>query len=94
MKPDQSHPTHHHVQKEEAFELLSGDCMLILSGRSVQMKRGKPIVIARGVKHSFSSRGGCIIEEISTTHIPGDSVYEDPKINSLKLEDRKIKVKL
>ena len=94
MRPAQSHPTHHHIQKEEAFELLSGDCTLVLSGRPIEMKRGKPIVIARGTKHSFSTVSGCIIEEISTTHVRGDSVYEDPKINSLKLEDRKIKVKL
>ena len=94
MSPGQNHPTHHHIQKEEAFELLSGDCTLVLSGRKITMKRGKPVVIARGVKHSFSSQSGCVIEEISTTHVPGDSVYEDPRINSLKLADRKIKVKL
>ncbi len=94
MSAEQKHPVHHHIQKEEAFELLSGDCCLVLEGKEVHMKPGKPIVIARGVKHSFSSRSGCVVEEVSTTHIAGDSVYEDPKINSLKLEERKIKVKL
>ena len=94
MNAGQRHPVHHHIQKEEAFELLSGDCCLILQGKQIHMKPGKPIVIARGVKHSFSSQAGCVIEEVSTTHIPGDSIYEDPKINSLKLEERKIKVKL
>ena len=94
MNAGQRHPVHHHIQKEEAFELLSGDCCLIIQGKQIHMKPGKPIVIARGVKHSFSSQAGCVIEEVSTTHIPGDSIYEDPKINSLKLEERKIKVKL
>ena len=93
MTPGQKHPTHHHIQKEEAFELLSGDCSLVLEGKEIQMRAGKPIVISRGIKHSFSSMSGCVIEEVSTTHVPGDSIYEDPKINSLKLEDRKIKVR-
>jgi quercetin dioxygenase-like cupin family protein len=94
MDTNQKHPVHHHIQKEEAFELLSGDCCLVLEGKEIHMKPGKPIVIARGIKHSFSSQAGCVIEEVSTTHIPGDSIYEDPRINSLKLEERKIKVKL
>jgi sialic acid synthase SpsE/quercetin dioxygenase-like cupin family protein len=94
MQPGQSHPTHHHLLKEEAFELLHGDCLLVLEDKEINMRPGRPIVIARGIKHSFSSIEGCIIEEISTTHVPGDSIYDDPKINSLKLEERKIKVKL
>tara|TARA_Y100000593_G_C4313712_1_gene339715 strand:+ start:1588 stop:3048 length:1461 start_codon:yes stop_codon:yes gene_type:complete len=90
--PNQTHPVHHHIKKEEAFELLHGDCTLDLNGKTVQMTKGKPVVIARGVKHSFRTKNGCVIEEISTTHIPGDSIYEDPQINSLKLSDRKIKI--
>lgn len=86
----QYHPCHHHIKKEEAFELLFGDCSLILNGKEVQLKKGSPVLINRGVKHSFYSREGCVIEEISTTHYPNDSVYEDPVINSYKLSDRKI----
>ena len=92
--PGQSHPVHHHIKKEEAFELLHGDCVLNLNGKDVKMVKGRPVVITRGTKHSFRTLGGCVIEEISTTHIPGDSIYEDPKINSLKLSDRKIKINL
>ena len=86
----QHHPCHHHIKKEEAFELLFGDCSLILNGKEIQLKKGSPVLINRGVKHSFYSREGCVIEEISTTHYPNDSVYEDPVINSYKLSDRKI----
>ena len=90
--PNQAHPVHHHIKKEEAFELLHGDCTLNLNGKNIEMSKGAPVVIARGVKHSFRTKYGCVIEEISTTHIPGDSIYEDPQINSLKLSDRKIKI--
>ena len=94
MFPKQKHPTHRHIKKEEAFELLSGDCKLILNNKEIQMKVGKPILIPREVRHSFSSEKGCVIEEISTTHHVGDSIYEDPVINSLNTSDRKIKIKL
>jgi len=94
VTPGQSHPTHRHIKKEEAFELLHGDCALVLNGTEVPMVRGRPVLIARGVAHSFSSTSGCVLEEISTTHIPGDSIYEDAHINTLPLSDRKIKVKL
>ena len=90
----QSHPKHRHIKKEEAFELLHGDCKLNLNGKDIQLVRGKPVLISRGVVHSFSSENGCVVEEISTTHIPGDSIYEDPYINSLPLSERKIKIKL
>jgi N-acetylneuraminate synthase len=94
VTPGQSHPTHRHVKKEEAFELLHGDCTLVLNNKTIQMVKGKPVLIARGVSHSFSSESGCVIEEVSTTHIPGDSIYDDAHINTLPLSDRKIKVKL
>jgi|TARA_R110000868_G_scaffold70799_6_gene207882 N-acetylneuraminate synthase len=89
MQPKQAHPMHHHVKKEETFELLSGDCSINLNNKIVKLKLGKPVLIPRGVDHSFSSENGCVIEEISTTHFKGDSVYEDPEIFKLKLSERK-----
>ena len=92
--PGQNHPTHYHKVKEECFELLYGDCTLILNNKKIKLQRGLPILIARGVAHSFSSKDGCVIEEVSTTHVVGDSVYDDVNINNLPIEQRKIKVKL
>ena len=94
MIPNQSHPTHRHLQKEECFELLAGDCILTLNGRDIQLEKGKPVLINRKVNHSFRTSGGCVIEEVSTTHIKGDSIYEDPTIQSLAVDDRKIKLSL
>ena len=92
--PGQTHPVHHHIKKEEAFELLHGDCVLTLNSKAIKMKKGDPILINRGVKHGFESESGCVIEEISTTHVPGDSVYEDARINTLPLTERKVKISL
>ena len=94
MLPSQVHPEHHHIKKEEAFELLWGDCTLNLNGKEIVLNTGEPVIIARGVKHSFKSKRGCVIEEVSTTHHPGDSVYSNPNINKLELKDRKIRLSL
>jgi quercetin dioxygenase-like cupin family protein len=94
MFEGQSHPCHHHIKKEEAFELLHGDCTLNLNNKDIQLEKGSPVLINRGVKHSFFSKEGCVIEEVSTTHIEGDSIYEDPNINSYKLSERKIKSRI
>jgi N-acetylneuraminate synthase len=39
-------------------------------------------LIERGQNHEFRSENGCIIEEISTTHVPKDSHYKDRRIAS------------
>jgi len=92
MLPGQRHPAHYHVRKEECFELLSGDCTLVLNQKSIRMKKGEVKLIPRKTKHSFFSKNGCVIEEISTTHVRGDSIYEDPVIFKLPVSDRKIKI--
>jgi sialic acid synthase SpsE/mannose-6-phosphate isomerase-like protein (cupin superfamily) len=94
MLPGQKHPVHHHILKEEAFELLHGDCNLFLNKKQVSLKKGVPTLIPRKVNHCFNTKLGCVIEEISTTHHKGDSVYEDANINKLKLKDRKIKINI
>jgi sialic acid synthase SpsE/quercetin dioxygenase-like cupin family protein len=92
--PNQKHPSHYHIKKEETFELLYGDCELNLNSKDIELEIGKPILINRGVNHSFSSKGGCVIEEVSTTHYLNDSKYENVEINSLELNARKVYIKL
>jgi len=94
MMANQKHPPHRHIKKEEAFELLHGDCTIVLNGKKINLQKGRPLLIPRGVSHSFTSKKGCIIEEISTTHHLGDSIYEDPNINTLKVSERKINIKV
>jgi len=94
LLPGQHHPIHFHPQKEETFELLHGDCSIKLKDNLIDLEHGLPLLIEKRTPHSFQSKNGAIIEEISTTHIKGDSIYEDPKISKLKLSERKIKIKL
>lgn len=89
MLPGQSHPTHHHTRKEETFQLLWGDLTVERDGEKVELAPGDTLLIERGTPHSFSSRGGGIFEEVSTTDERGDSRYADPAINRLDPMQRK-----
>lgn len=84
----QSYPRHHHIQKDETYHLLHGDLIVEVEGKVTKLNEGDVLSIPRGSKHSFRSDKGAIVEEVSTTYLPGDSVYEDSSINNNP--DRKI----
>ncbi len=90
--PNQVHPPQYHKLKEETFQVLSGSLIVNLDGKEKQLYPGDTCLILPGVWHSFTTKTGCIFEEISTTHFTNDSVYKDKKINNMKLQDRKTKV--
>jgi N-acetylneuraminate synthase len=89
MLPAQQHPSHHHKIKEETFQLIWGDLEVVLKGTKVLMKPGDKLLVERAASHSFTTRNGAIFEEISTTHVKGDSYYEDERINALDPLKRK-----
>lgn len=91
--PGQNHPMHMHKVKEETFQLLYGDLECVVDGRTYEMKPGDCQTVLRNEMHSFRSKGGAIFEEISTTHVKGDSYYEDPRIAKMDLMDRKTIIK-
>ncbi len=91
--PGQQHPVHFHKVKEETFQLLYGDLECVVDGEAAQMQPGDTQTVLRNSKHSFSSRGGAVFEEISTTHVKGDSYYDDPEIAKLDLMARKTIIK-
>jgi sialic acid synthase SpsE/mannose-6-phosphate isomerase-like protein (cupin superfamily) len=85
--PGQNHPIHYHKRKEETFHILYGDVTVSVAGTTKANKNGEMIIVERGAKHSFGSKTGAIIEEISTTHYKDDSYYEDASI--LNNQERK-----
>ena len=90
--PGQKHPEQYHMRKEETFRLLYGDVLLSLNGHAKDMKVGDIVTVEKEVRHEFSTRNGCVIEEISDTHFTDDSFYTDESIN--KNVDRKTVVTL
>lgn len=75
--PGQENPTHYHKEKEETFIIDFGELDVVLEGKNEVLKKGETKTVERGIKHSFSSKTGCVFEEISTTHIKNDSYYDD-----------------
>jgi sialic acid synthase SpsE/quercetin dioxygenase-like cupin family protein len=87
--PGQDHPVHKHKVKDETFQLLHGDLTATLDGTTVVMKPGDKLLVKPGQWHSFKSEGGAVFEEVSTTHVRGDSVYQDERIARLDPMERK-----
>ncbi|EKD58290.1 MAG: hypothetical protein ACD_56C00156G0003 [uncultured bacterium] len=80
--PQQTHPEQYHEQKEETFYILYGDLTLWLNGVERECRQGDVITIEKKVRHSFKTKKGAVIEEISSTHLQADSIYTDPEINN------------
>ena len=89
LLPGQENPLHMHKIKEETFHILNGDMLLTVEKEKYNLKAGELFTIEQGMLHSFYSKAGCIFEEISTTHIPNDSYYIDPRIMHLTHKERK-----
>ena len=87
MLAGQTHPEQFHKKKEETFLLLYGQMTLGLDGRERELAAGDIVTVERGQKHWFSTKTGCVVEEISSTHYTDDSFYTDPAIGGTK--DRK-----
>jgi sialic acid synthase SpsE/quercetin dioxygenase-like cupin family protein len=88
MFPGQSYPRHRHVEKDETYHLLQGDLTVQTDLEEAKLRPGDIFSVDRGNLHSFNTSGGAIIEEVATTYIQGDSIYEDDEIN--KTSNRKI----
>lgn len=77
LLPGQQHPSHYHVKKEETFVVLHGDLSLLLDHDTKILHKGDIITVERNVAHSFSTKEGCVFEEISTMHYLNDSYYAE-----------------
>jgi sialic acid synthase SpsE/mannose-6-phosphate isomerase-like protein (cupin superfamily) len=91
--PNQAHPSHRHIEKEETFQVLSGAVDVVVRGEKSRLCAGQKQLVERCTFHSFSTEGGVIFEEVSTTSIKGDSEYEDSSIPS-DPTTRKTKIEL
>lgn len=85
--PGQAHPEQFHKIKEETFHVLHGNVWVNVDGQEKRISRGDVVIIERGMKHSFGSDTGAVIEEISSNHAGEDSYYTDSRI--MQNTDRK-----
>jgi len=85
--PGQDHPEQWHEKKDETYHLLYGDLNVELDGAYSSHNVNDIVTIPHGVRHSFWSPKGAVIEEISSSYDPNDSFYTDESIN--KNQNRK-----
>lgn len=81
--PGQRHPSHYHKKKEESFQVLYGVLEMRIEGRRRTLYPGDIQLVQQGVWHEFWTDTGVVFEEVSTTHFPNDSYYEDKRINQM-----------
>ena len=78
--PGQKHPEQWHNVKDETYHILYGDVTVELDGKQFTHKGNDVVIIPRGVKHSFWTKNGAVIEEVSSSYSTNDSFYTDPAI--------------
>ena len=82
--PGQQHPEQFHKQKEETFVVLHGDLELTLNDKKHELTKGDVVTVEPLVRHRFTTKNGCVVEEISSTHYTDDSFYTDKNIANNK----------
>jgi sialic acid synthase SpsE/mannose-6-phosphate isomerase-like protein (cupin superfamily) len=80
--PGQKHPEQWHKQKDETYHILFGEVIVELDGEQSTHKSNDVITIPHGVRHSFWTKNGAVIEEVSSSYSQGDSFYTDPAIDA------------
>jgi len=85
--PGQKHPEQWHNQKNETYHILYGNVTVDLQGTKSDHAANDILTIPHGVKHSFWTKHGAVIEEVSSCYAQGDSWYTDESI--MRNPDRK-----
>jgi mannose-6-phosphate isomerase-like protein (cupin superfamily) len=78
--PGQKHPEQWHNQKDETYHVLYGEVTVDLDGEQTTRKANDVLTIPHGIKHSFRTKHGAVIEEVSSSYSSDDSFYTDPAI--------------
>jgi N-acetylneuraminate synthase len=87
--PRQKHPYHYHKKKEETFQILYGYLEVTINGDKCLLSPGDTFLVEPNRWHKFSTMGGVVFEEVSTTHYNDDSFYQDERISRQPRDSRK-----
>jgi len=78
----QKHPEQWHNEKDETYHVLYGDLTLQLDGKLYTHKANDVVTIPHGIRHSFWTKNGAVIEEVSSSYTAIDSFYTDAAISA------------
>lgn len=94
LLPGQEYPNHYHKIKAETFFVLYGDFLVCKESELFELGSGDMLSIERGESHSFRSKEGAVFEELSTTYVKNDSIYENVSVRNSTYEQRKTLIPL
>ncbi|MEH6824027.1 MAG: cupin domain-containing protein [Motiliproteus sp.] len=80
ITPGEAHPCHKHVQQEESFLVLEGECAVYVDGEKVVIKQGDYLRCEPGESHLFRNESDANFKAvfIKAVHVEEkDSVYID-----------------
>ncbi len=80
-KAGQTCPNHKHKIKKETFFVIKGIVELTIDDNMIILKPGDSYTIKKGNYHSFTSKKGAVIEEVSTFDSNADNYFTDKRIN-------------
>jgi D-lyxose ketol-isomerase len=78
--PGQTCPYHLHKNKKETFIVLKGTVELTIKDKKHILKPGETITLPQNTYHSFTSKKGAVIEEVSTFDSSSDNYFKDERI--------------
>jgi D-lyxose ketol-isomerase len=78
--PGQTCANHYHVTKKETFIVMKGTVELTTKEKKLILKPGDSFTLNKNTWHTFTSKRGAIIEEVSTYDTDADNYFEDKRI--------------
>lgn len=78
--PGQVCPYHMHRDKKETFIVMKGTVELTFEDKKIILKPGDSYTLEQNTYHTFTSKRGAVIEEVSTYDTNADNYFRDEKI--------------
>jgi D-lyxose ketol-isomerase len=78
--PGQTCPYHFHKNKKETFIVIKGTVELTIINKKHILKPGDILTLPQNTYHSFTSKKGAVIEEVSTFDSSSDNYFKDERI--------------
>jgi len=80
LLPGQWCPWHHHKVKKETFLVFKGEVELLCEAQTITLCPGDHYTIPVGADHTFGSKLGAIVEEVSTHDENSDSYFRNTAV--------------
>jgi D-lyxose ketol-isomerase len=78
--PGQVCADHKHKDKKETFIVMKGIVELTTGNKKIVLKPGDSYTLIQNTYHTFTSKRGAVVEEVSTYDTNADNYFKDERI--------------